>query len=86
MNEDIYRLHIQAGKAIGKDETCDRKIDYKTEASAILQGRGYANEAADRMNSKPNTRNTLEAYPCAFCQGWHIGRAMTREELESYIE
>jgi hypothetical protein len=77
MNEDIYNLHLNAGKAIGKDKTCDRKIDYKAEEKAI--------EAADRMNSKPNTRNILEAYPCAFCQGWHIGRAMTREELESHI-
>jgi hypothetical protein len=78
MNEDIYNLHLNAGKAIGKDKTCGCKIDYKTAEKA--------NEAADLMNSKPNTRNILEAYPCAFCQGWHIGRAMTREELESYIE
>ena len=78
MNEDIYNLHLNVGEAIGKDKTCGRKIDYKTEETA--------SEAADRMNSKPNTRNILEAYPCAFCQGWHIGRAMTREGLESYIE
>ncbi|WP_310483564.1 hypothetical protein [Chamaesiphon sp. VAR_48_metabat_403] len=78
MNEDIYSLHLNAGKAIGKDKTCGSKIDYQTELTA--------SEAAERMNSKPNTRNILEAYPCAFCQGWHIGRAMTKEELESYIE
>lgn len=78
MNEDIYNLHLNAGRAIGKDKTCACKIDYKSEETAI--------EAADRMNSKPNTRNILAAYPCAFCQGWHIGRAMTREELEHHIE
>ena len=78
MDEDIYNLHLEAGKAIGRDKTCGRKIDYKTEQKAI--------ESATRMNLKPNTRNILEAYPCAFCHGWHIGRAMTKEELESYIE
>jgi hypothetical protein len=77
MNEGIYNLHLHAGKSIGKGKTCGSKIDYKTEEKAI--------EAVDRMNSKPNTRNILEAYPCAFCQGWHIGRAMTQDELESYL-
>jgi hypothetical protein len=78
MNEDIYNLHLTAGMAIGREKTCGQKINYQTEETAI--------EAATRMNSKPNTRNILEAYPCIFCRGWHIGRAMTREELNSYIE
>jgi hypothetical protein len=35
MDEDIYNLHTTVGMAIGKDKTCDRKIHYKTEATAI---------------------------------------------------
>ena len=86
MNEDIYNLHLNAGKAIGKDKTCGRKIDYQTEEKASEAANSAKRTLRERMNSKPNTRNILEAYPCDFCQGWHIGRAMTRAELESYIE
>ena len=78
MNEEIYNLHLEAGMAVGKDKTCGCKIDYKSEEKAI--------EAATQMNGKPNTRNILEASPCAFCRGWQIGRAMTIAELESYLE
>jgi hypothetical protein len=77
MDEDLQKLHIEAGRLCGKDKTCGDKINYITEATAI--------QAAERMNKKPNTRNILEGYPCAFCNGWHIGRKMTRSELESYI-
>jgi hypothetical protein len=45
VNEDIYNLHLNADRAIGKDKTCDRKLDYKTEKTAIPQRRGYTNEA-----------------------------------------
>ncbi len=78
MNDDLHNLHLEAGLAIGADKTCARKIDYQTAEKAIA--------AATQMNQKPTTRNTLEAYPCPFCHGWHIGRAMTRAELESYVE
>jgi hypothetical protein len=78
MDEDIQKLHIQAGLVIGKEKTCGKKINYLTEDQAA--------ESVEKMNSKASTRNTLEAYPCAFCQGWHIGREMSRSELESYID
>jgi hypothetical protein len=77
MNEDLHKLHIEAGFKIGKEKTCGTKIDYDTEDTAV--------RAAEKMNHKPNTRNTLEAYPCAFCNGWHIGREMSRSELELYL-
>jgi len=38
------------------------------------------------MNKKPTTRKELEAYPCAFCEKWHIGRKMSLEELRSYTK
>jgi hypothetical protein len=77
MNKDLQQLHIKVGIIIGKEKTCGKKINYQTEETAI--------EAAEQMNQKPNTRNTLEAYPCGFCNDWHIGRKMTKAELESYL-
>jgi hypothetical protein len=77
MNEDLQNLHLEAGLKIGKDKTCGNKINYGSEDTAVI--------AAEKMNQKPNTRNTLEAYPCAFCNGWHIGREMSRSELELYL-
>ena len=77
MRISIIYILMLVGRSV-KTKPGGSKIDYQTESTA--------SEAANRMNSKPNTRNILEAYSCAFCQGWHIGRAMIREELESYIE
>ena len=61
-----HNRHIQAGLIAGKDATCGKKIDYKSETTA--------NKAANRMNTKATTNHLLEAYPCVFCDGWHIGR------------
>jgi hypothetical protein len=77
MDEKLTQLHLKAGFIIGEDKTCNSKNNYVTEDKAVL--------AAERMNKKPTTRNILEAYPCAFCSGWHIGRKMTLVELESYL-
>jgi hypothetical protein len=77
MNEDIQKLHIQAGLVIGKAKTCGKKINYVLEEKA--------GQYAEKMNSKASTRNTLEGYPCAFCGGWHVGKEMSRSELESHL-
>jgi hypothetical protein len=77
MNEDIQKLYVQVGLVIGQEKTCGKKINYVTEDKAA--------QSAEKMNSKASTRNTLEGYPCAFCQGWHVGREMSRSELESYL-
>lgn len=78
MNPTLHDLHINAGRKAGEERTCGKKVRYGGEESA--------GKAADSMNRKPNTRNHLEAYPCAFCGQWHVGRAMSREELESYLD
>lgn len=77
MEQEIFNLHLQAGKKAGEQRTCGKKIKY-SEISA--------NKAAVKMNSKSTTRNELEPYPCYFCNQWHIGRKMSKEELESYSE
>lgn len=75
MDSNIAELHIKAGIKCGIEYTCGKKINYKSEESAI--------KSADSLNKKINRPNyhELEAYPCAFCGGWHIGRKMTMEEL-----
>jgi hypothetical protein len=77
MNEDVQELHLKVGFVLGENKTCGKKINYSTEQKAT--------QAAEKMNSKESTRNILEAYPCAFCSVWHIGRKMSVEELMSYL-
>lgn len=73
MTPELRALHVAAGLRAGRDRTCGKKIGYSSEGSAQV--------AADAMNQKPGTRNVLEAYPCAFCEKWHVGRKMSDEEL-----
>lgn len=75
MTPELHALHVAAGLRAGRDRTCAKKIAYSSEDSAT--------DAANAMNIKPTTRNVLEAYPCAFCKTWHIGRKMSDEELHA---
>jgi len=71
--DDIEKaLHLKAGYVYGKNATCGKKIDYQSEATA--------QKAAEAMTNKRKDNKQLEAYPCYWCKGWHIGRAMTEEE------
>ncbi len=76
MDQELYDLHIAAGRAAGKDRTCGEKVAYPSEESG--------QRAAEAMNAKESTRKPLEAYPCAFCAGWHLGRKMSLDELRSH--
>ena len=78
VDPEVHALHIRAGLAAGKERTCEKKVRYSSEQSAT--------KAATAMNAKPSTRKTLEAYPCAFCNAWHVGRAMSLEELQSSVK
>ena len=75
MDTKLFLLHLEAGKAMGEERTCGTKVNYKSEESA---GR-----AATSMNAKPTTLKPLEHYPCWFCGGWHLGRRMSPEELDT---
>ena len=66
MDDVTYRLHIWAGILAGRENTCDNKIDYRSEETAT--------KAANEMNLRPTTRHEREPYPCVYCKGWHIGR------------
>lgn len=77
MTRELRALHVAAGRLAGRDRTCGKKIAYEFEGSAL--------NAAFAMNHKPTTRKTLEAYPCAFCEKWHVGRQMSVEELRTAV-
>lgn len=78
MTPELHAMHIAAGRLAGQESACGKKVAYGSEISATI--------AADAMNEKPTTRNVLEAYPCAFCEKWHVGRKMSVEELRRAIE
>lgn len=75
MDEKTKKLHLEAGKKAGVEATCGLKIKYSTEEKA--------EKAASKMNKKSSTRKELEAYPCCFCEKFHIGRKMSSEELQT---
>jgi len=74
MSDAERQMHFAAGRAYGRIATCGNKINYTSQKTA--EG------AATRMTAKGG--KTLEAYPCWWCEGWHIGRAMTAEERERF--
>jgi hypothetical protein len=76
MDDSTMAMHLAAGRAYGEEATCGRKVNYKTEASA---DRGAAAMTAKRTDGK-----VLEAYPCWWCKGWHIGRAMGEDERSEF--
>ena len=77
MDECIKQLHLQAGFICGQNATCGDKINYGSESSAV--------RAAQSMNASGKARHVVEPYPCAYCEGWHIGRVMTEEEMQIII-
>ncbi len=61
--------HVKASRQSGRDSSCGKKIDYRSEATA--------DGAANSMNKKKLAKGDpklLETYPCTFCCGWHVGR------------
>ena len=77
MDDELRQLHLNVGRKAGEERTCGKKVRYPSLESG--------QRAADDMNAKPTTRKPLEPYPCPFCDQWHIGRAMSLEELRSYL-
>ena len=69
------QLHLKAAWYLGRERSCGKKVRHPTyeDAKYIADKHNYTN--ADKM---------IEAYPCPFCKKWHVGRMMSREELETY--
>ncbi len=76
MDERVRQIHLLAGKEYGREATCrnGEKINYRTEEAAV--------QAADAMTQKHG--RPLEGYPCYWCDGWHVGRKMTSEEVAEF--
>jgi hypothetical protein len=75
MTPELHALHIAASLRAGRAVECDKKVAYGSEA--------HAASAADVMNKERSSPYTMGAYPCAFCEKWHVGRKMTEAELHS---
>jgi len=73
--DDIYMLHLVAGFFCGEENTCGDKVDYKSQETAT--------KSADLMSIKFD--KIMEAYPCTFCRGWHIGRMIPLLELRDIV-
>ena len=74
MDETEIRMHLRAGEAAGIERTCGTKTDFKSEETAT--------KVAPKVSAKFG--HDMEAYPCAFCSGWHVGRTMTVEERATW--
>jgi hypothetical protein len=74
-------MHHRAARAAGEESACTGKVRHETERKA----QGHA-RSLNRHPSRQRPGNTdwKEAYPCPFCDGWHVGREMTDEERELY--
>lgn len=75
--EDRHAIDIVAGLAYGREATCGVKINYGSEQSA--------RRAEVALNAKDDRKHELEAYPCVWCLGWHIGRRMGKKERELWL-
>jgi hypothetical protein len=64
MTNDTFIKHYIISAISGQEHSCGNKIDYKSEQTAT--------KSADKINTKRGD-NKLEAYPCYWCEGWHIG-------------
>jgi hypothetical protein len=77
MKKELMAAHIAAGAYYGYAKTHGNKVKYGSEHGARY--------AARNMMASGKARHPLEAYPCAFCEYWHIGREMTEDELKQFM-
>jgi len=78
VDENLYNLHLKAGRIFGEQSTCGSKRKFSCELEA--------QKAADAHNKWDRRKSDAEPYPCAFCKAWHIGRKMTVEYLKSVVD
>jgi len=80
MNEDTHEFHLYVGSVYGRVPTCGPpekpKIDYK----GFERARSVALVLSEKFGSP------LEPYPCYWCTGWHVGRALTMEEINRFMK
>jgi len=88
MSPEEILMHLAAGRYYGRESACGRKIDYKSEPTAV----NMAEKLSERYG------RDLEAYPCYWCSepfpetnppefvhlNWHIGREMDQHERDLF--
>ncbi len=77
MDQELYNLHLEAGRRVGEAKTCGKKVKFADEAAAV--------KAAASHNKWVKRHHDVEPYPCAFCAQWHIGQIMPIELLKQII-
>lgn len=75
MDDELFKLHIEAGLVRGKEKTCFERKNYLYEKIAM--------KVAMDFNKKGSV--VLAPYPCAFCGGWHLGKERSIDELNEYL-
>jgi hypothetical protein len=71
-------IHHAAGRFYGEATTCRDEQRSKTDYGNIDTATRVAGEMSEKHNRE------LEAYPCCWCGGWHIGRTMTAQERQRF--
>jgi hypothetical protein len=74
MEPEWKELHLRAAIFYGEASACGKKVDYKSETTA--------RSAAVALSL--TYKKQMEAYPCPWCQGWHIGREMLPKEVAQF--
>lgn len=69
-----WKAHLIAARCFGKESSCGTKIRHRSFSAAQV--------AAQSATIKYGTAKA--PYPCPFCDGWHVGRAMSQKELSKY--
>jgi hypothetical protein len=74
MDEELAKLSGRVALVLGPEKTCEGKVKHRTYTHAAQA----VKEIRERGGQEKN------AYPCPWCYHWHIGRKMTREELQAH--
>jgi hypothetical protein len=74
MDKEELEFYLNIAYVTGPHRSCGGKRKYTTE--------NEAKGAIKRENKR--IKKEFHAYPCPFCYSWHIGRKMSKDELETY--
>jgi hypothetical protein len=74
MDELIAAMHRAAGRAYGYAKTCMDKGKFRSYDAA--------RQLAEGMSTN---NNPVEAFPCVYCESWHVGRTLTPEEGARFL-
>ena len=77
----LYKLPYDIALLAGQERSCWNKIKFPTFESALRGSEGF-----NKKNEKKGIDKRLEPYPCPFCNQYHMGGKMDKEELNKIHE